>query len=118
MEPYTHYTIQIMGSDQHQRSNTLHQQGHFCQADLRMACWSRWVYAEPGWGRIAGLAPLVVSCAQGGDPPAQDILQQGCLDLVTTVQALVQRLQMAQPFRLVLAGSCRVTTCMMTFIHC
>ncbi|KAL3148996.1 hypothetical protein ABBQ32_001850 [Trebouxia sp. C0010 RCD-2024] len=64
----------------------------------------RWVYAEPGWGRIAGLAPLVVSCAQGGDAPAQDILQQGCLDLVITVQALVQRLQMTQPFRLVLAG--------------
>lgn len=65
------------------------------------------MYAEPGWGRIAGLAPLVVSCAQGGDAPAQDILQQGCLDLVITVQALVQRLQMTQPFRLVLAGMLR-----------
>lgn len=70
----------------------------------------RWVYAEPGWRRIAALSPLVVACAQQGDPAAQDILEQGCQDLVRAVQAVAERLQITQPFRLVLAGVHSATT--------
>lgn len=65
----------------------------------------RWVYAEPGWARIAALAPLVVSCAQQGDPTAHHILEQGCQDLVKAVQAVAGQLQMTQPFTMVLAGA-------------
>ena len=64
----------------------------------------RWVYAEPGWARIAGLAPHVISCAQAGDPVAQQILQEGCSDLAKTVEAVVRQLHMTHPFKLVLAG--------------
>ena len=71
---------------------------------------SRWVYAEPGWARIAALAPLVVTCAEKGDPIAHQILQQGCQDLVKAVQAIAGQLQMTQPFTLVLAGKRSPTT--------
>ena len=70
----------------------------------------RWVYDEPGWARVAGLAPHVVSCAQAGDQVAQQILQEGCSDLVKTVEAVVRRLQMIQRFKLVLAGLLHVFT--------
>lgn len=64
----------------------------------------RWVYAEPGWARIAGLAPSVVACAQEGDKVAHQILQGGAADLANTVQAAVGQLHMPPPFNLVLAG--------------
>ena len=70
-----------------------------------MVCDVRWVYAESGWSRIAALAPAVVACAQDGDQVAHQILQEGAADLVTTVQAVVNQLNMRQPFKLVLAGA-------------
>jgi len=63
------------------------------------------VYAEPGWARIAGLAPSVVACAQQGDAVAQQILQEEAADLVVTVQAAVRQLHMPPTFQLVLAGA-------------
>ena len=63
------------------------------------------MYAEPGWARVAGLAPSVVACAQSGDTVALQILKDGVVDLVASVQAVVQRLHMTQPFKLVLAGN-------------
>ena len=59
-----------------------------------MFCGVRWVYAESGWSRIAALAPAVVACAQDGDQVAHQILQEGAADLVATVQAVVNQLNM------------------------
>lgn len=35
--------------------------------DFQPTSVDNWVYAEPGWARIAALAPCAVSCAQHGD---------------------------------------------------
>lgn len=64
----------------------------------------RWVYAEPGWARVASLAPAVVQCAVCGDSVAQQILQEGVADLVNMTQAAVKQLRMLPNFTLVLAG--------------
>lgn len=74
------------------------------EADKHVVC-GRWVYAEPGWARIAGLAPSVVACAQEGDKVAHQILHGGAADLANTVQAAVGQLHMPPPFNLVLAGT-------------
>lgn len=75
------------------------------------------MYAEPGWARIAALAPLVVTCAEQGDLSAKQILEQGCQDLVMAVQAVAGRLQMTQTFRLVLAGALLHHPCLHTWMH-
>ena len=63
------------------------------------------MYAEPGWARVASLAPAVVQCAGYGDFVAQQIMQEGVADLVTMVQAAVKQLRMLPKFTLVLAGA-------------
>ena len=68
------------------------------------------MYAEPGWARVASLAPAVMQCAQLGDDVAQQIMQEGVADLVTMMQAAVKQLRMPSNFTLVLAGEAMFAT--------
>ncbi|KAJ8753393.1 hypothetical protein K2173_019792 [Erythroxylum novogranatense] len=51
-----------------------------------------WTYADPSWARIAALVPVVVSCAEAGDPVSNKILQDSVEELALSVKAVVQRL--------------------------
>ncbi|PIA39819.1 hypothetical protein AQUCO_02600347v1 [Aquilegia coerulea] len=51
-----------------------------------------WTYADPSWARIAALVPVVVSCAEAGDPVANKILLVSVQELAESVKAVVQRL--------------------------
>ncbi|KAF9588931.1 hypothetical protein IFM89_017610 [Coptis chinensis] len=51
-----------------------------------------WTYADPSWARIAALVPVVVSCAEAGDPVANKILLLSVQELAESVKAVVQRL--------------------------
>nr|GLL23104.1 N-acetyl-D-glucosamine kinase-like [Ipomoea trifida] len=51
-----------------------------------------WTYSDPSWARIAALVPFVVSCAEGGDQVANNILQDAVHELASSVKAVVQRL--------------------------
>lgn len=55
----------------------------------------RWTYEDPSWARIAALVPVVVSCAEAGDAVANEILNNAVQELVLSVKAVVQRLQLA-----------------------
>lgn len=77
----------------------------------------RWVYAEEGVGRIAGLAPLVVECAVQGDAVADTILKHGVGELFRSVKAVATQLGLERtgmPFRLVLAGGLLTEGCLYT----
>ncbi|KAK9823451.1 hypothetical protein WJX72_002863 [[Myrmecia] bisecta] len=63
-----------------------------------------WAYAEPGWSRIASLAPVVVQCATEGDTVAQGVLQAAIAELVAAVVSLEGRCKFDGPFDLVLSG--------------
>lgn len=52
----------------------------------------RWTYADPSWARIAALVPEVVSCAEGSDEVANEILVDAVQELALSVKAVVQRL--------------------------
>ncbi|CAK9161571.1 unnamed protein product [Ilex paraguariensis] len=54
-----------------------------------------WTYADPSWARIAALVPIVVSCAEAGDPIANEILNDAVQELAQSVKAVVQRLCLA-----------------------
>ena len=54
---------------------------------------------------IAAAAPVVVRCAQKGDPDARAILTKAGEELAKLVICLVRRLQLASPFSLALQGS-------------
>ncbi|XP_073150599.1 uncharacterized protein [Henckelia pumila] len=54
-----------------------------------------WTYADSSWARIAALVPVVVSCAEAGDQVAEEILSYAVEELVLSVKAVVQRLQLA-----------------------
>lgn len=54
-----------------------------------------WTYADRSWARIAALVPVVVSCAEAGDAVANEILNNAVEELVLSVKAVVQRLQLA-----------------------
>jgi N-acetylglucosamine kinase-like BadF-type ATPase len=54
---------------------------------------------------IAAAAPVVVRCAQEGDPDARAILTKAGEELAKLVICLVRRLQLSSPFPLALQGS-------------
>ncbi|XP_011085438.1 N-acetyl-D-glucosamine kinase isoform X2 [Sesamum indicum] len=71
--------------------------------------WGRWTYADPSWARIAALVPVVVSCADAGDPVANNILHDAVHELASSVRAVVERLELCgedgrDPFPLVMVG--------------
>ncbi|XP_073148162.1 uncharacterized protein [Henckelia pumila] len=53
-----------------------------------------WTYADPSWARIAALVPVVVSCADAGDPVANKILHDSVKELASSVKAVVERLEL------------------------
>lgn len=55
----------------------------------------RWTYADPSWARIAVLLPVVVSCAEAGDPVANKILFDAVHELASSVKAVVERLELS-----------------------
>ncbi|KAA8526186.1 hypothetical protein F0562_008075 [Nyssa sinensis] len=68
-----------------------------------------WTYADPSWARIAALVPVVVSCAEAGDPVANKILLEAVQELASSVKAVVQRLALSgedgkDSFSLVMVG--------------
>ncbi|KAK6142599.1 hypothetical protein DH2020_022947 [Rehmannia glutinosa] len=68
-----------------------------------------WTYADPSWARIAALLPVVVSCADEGDPVANNILYDAVHELASSVKAVVERLELCGedgkgPFPLVMVG--------------
>ncbi|GAA0160118.1 kinase [Lithospermum erythrorhizon] len=54
-----------------------------------------WTYADPSWARIAALVPIVVSCAEAGDPVAHEILNTAVYELALSVKAVVRKLMLA-----------------------
>jgi hypothetical protein len=66
----------------------------------------RWAYAEPGWARIASLAPLVLQCAEEGDSVAFRIITAAADEAVSAVVAAVSRARLkGRRFTLVLSGA-------------
>ncbi|KAL3849061.1 hypothetical protein ACJIZ3_010943 [Penstemon smallii] len=68
-----------------------------------------WTYSDPSWARIAALVPVVVSCAEDGDPVANNILHDSVQELASSVKAVVKRLDLCgedgkHPFPLVMVG--------------
>ncbi|KAL0327944.1 UNVERIFIED_CONTAM: N-acetyl-D-glucosamine kinase [Sesamum calycinum] len=68
-----------------------------------------WTYSDPSWARIAALVPVVVSCADAGDPVANNILHDTVHELASSVRAVVERLELCgedgkDPFPLVMVG--------------
>lgn len=64
-----------------------------------------WAYADYTWQRFAALAPLVIQCAEDGDPVADRILDQGARALADGARAVVARLGLREEaFPLVLSG--------------
>lgn len=53
-----------------------------------------WTYSDSSWARIARLVPIVVSCAEAGDPVANDILHNTVNELASSVKAVVERLEL------------------------
>ena len=67
---------------------------------------ARWAYAEPGWARIASLAPAVLRCAEEGDPVAFRIVTAAADEAVSSVVAAATAARLkGQRFRLVLSGA-------------
>ena len=49
-----------------------------------VTCWllaCRWAYSQVGWAHIASLAPVVIMCAEQGDPTAVDIVYKAVREL-------------------------------------
>jgi N-acetylglucosamine kinase-like BadF-type ATPase len=64
-----------------------------------------WAYADVSWARFAGLAPLVVQCAQAGDAVSNAILDQAADALCQRILAVMTRLDLATTsFPCVLTG--------------
>lgn len=69
-----------------------------------------WTYSDPSWARIAELLPVVVSCAEMGDPVANQILHNAVHELASSVKAVVEKLELCgedgrDPFPLVMVGN-------------
>ncbi|KAI3457665.1 hypothetical protein Pfo_014328 [Paulownia fortunei] len=54
----------------------------------------KWTYADSSWARIAALVPVVVYCAESGDPVANKILHNAIQELASSVKAVVERLEL------------------------
>lgn len=66
----------------------------------------RWAYGEPGWARIASLAPPVLQCAEEGDSVAFRIITAAADEAVSAVVAAVSRARLkGRRFTLVLSGA-------------
>eukprot|EP01018_Ginkgo_biloba_P034005 Gb_10698 [translate_table: standard] len=68
-----------------------------------------WTYADSSWAHIAALVPVVKACAVEGDEVAQKVLLNAIQELVASVRAVVQRLNLSgkdgnQSFPLVMVG--------------
>ncbi len=64
-----------------------------------------WAYSDLSWARIAELGPLVVECAQQGDPVARAIIEAAAVDLAATVEHVVRNLNLLnEPIAIVLSG--------------
>jgi N-acetylglucosamine kinase-like BadF-type ATPase len=64
-----------------------------------------WAYEDYRWDRFAGLAPVVLACAEEGDAVTQEILERGASGLTQAVAVVIQGLGLAdRAFPLVLAG--------------
>ncbi len=64
-----------------------------------------WAYSDLSWARIAELGPLVVECAQAGDPVALSIIEEAAVDLAAAVEHIVRNLNLLnEPVPIVLAG--------------
>jgi N-acetylglucosamine kinase-like BadF-type ATPase len=64
-----------------------------------------WAYVDVSWARFAGLAPLVVQCAQSGDAVSNAILDRAADALAQRVLAVIKRLDLEEAsFPCVLTG--------------
>ena len=69
------------------------------------ACASRWAYAEPGWARIAALAPAVLRCAEEGDSVAFRIVTGAANEAVRAAVTVAERSRLkGHCFKMVLSG--------------
>lgn len=69
------------------------------------ACASRWAYAEPGWARIAALAPAVLRCAEEGDSVAFRIVTGAANEAVRAAVTVAERSRLkGHRFKMVLSG--------------
>ena len=70
------------------------------------ACAGRWAYAEPGWARIAALAPAVLQCAEEGDSVAFRIVTGAANEAVRAAVTVAERSRLkGHRFKLVLSGA-------------
>lgn len=70
------------------------------------ACARRWAYGEPGWARIAGLAPAVLQCAEEGDVIAFRIVTHAANEAVRAAATIAERSRLkGHRFKLVLSGA-------------
>lgn len=82
------------------------------------ACARRWAYGEPGWARIAALAPAVLQCAEEGDSVAFRIVTGAANEAVRAAVTVAERSRLkGHRFKLVLSGarsdvSCGVRSCL------
>ncbi|BDA43974.1 probable N-acetyl-D-glucosamine kinase at N-terminal half [Coccomyxa sp. Obi] len=64
-----------------------------------------WAYAEPGWARIAALAPAVLQCAEEGDSIAFRIVTGAANEAVRAAVTVAERSRLkGHRFKLVLSG--------------
>ncbi|KAL6759468.1 hypothetical protein V8C86DRAFT_2572864 [Haematococcus lacustris] len=81
----------------------------------------QWAYADPGWARIASLAPIVEQCAAQGDTVSEAILRHGVGELLRSVKSVVSKLQLEecqQPYQVVLTGGLMVKGSLYTqYVH-
>ncbi|KAK9915861.1 hypothetical protein WJX75_005370 [Coccomyxa subellipsoidea] len=64
-----------------------------------------WAYSEPGWARIAALAPAVLQCAEEGDSVAFRIVTGAANEAVRAAVTIAERSRLkGHRFKLVLSG--------------